>query len=159
MTMRKKNATQVKTADFSDFGYEYTPKNPAKDSNYGVSRDRVNPLVAGLEKVSNVTVTENMAKAYKSTMDHLLDFFGNAGAMRKRSEPDIVQLFSKAFAEDRLLALKALFYIRDVRGGQGERRTFKVCMKWIAENYPDIFIKNIPNVPLFGRFDDLYCVF
>lgn len=71
-----------------------------------------NPLVAGLEKASNVTVTENMAKAYKSTLDSLLDFFGNAGALRKRSEEDVIQLFSKAFAQDRLLALKALFYIR-----------------------------------------------
>ena len=157
MTMRKKNATQV---GFSDFGYEYTPQRRGTSDEVSIFKfEPANPLVAGLEKASNVTVTENLAKAYKSTMDNLLDFFGNAGAMRKRSEGDIVQLFSKAFAEDRLLALKALFYIRDVRGGQGERRTFKVCMKWIAENYPDIFIKNIPNVPVFGRFDDLYCVF
>ena len=130
---RKKNATQTVTPDFSDFGYEYTPRNPVKDISYGVSRDRVNPLVAGLEKASNVTVTENLAKAYKSTMDNLLDFFGNAGAMRKRTEVDIVQIFSKAFAEDRLLALKALFYVRDVRGGQGERRTFRICLKWLAD--------------------------
>jgi hypothetical protein len=160
MTMRKKNATQSSVTDFSDFGYEYTPKAPARNwGMVGRNGELVNPLVAGLEKASNVTVTENAAKAYKSTMDHLLDFFGNAGAMRKRPEIDIIQLFSKAFAEDRLLALKALFYIRDVRGGQGERRTFRICLKWLADNYPDLVQKNILNVPLFGRWDDLYTLF
>ncbi len=160
MTMRKKNATQFNVADqIGDFGYEYTPKSGVRSGESTFKFEPANPLVAGLEKASNVTVTENLAKAYKSTMDSLLDFFGNAGAMRKRSEADIVQLFSKAFAEDRLLALKALFYIRDVRGGQGERRTFRVCLKYLAENYPDIVHKNIANVPLYGRWDDLYTLF
>lgn len=122
-------------------------------------RPSINPLVAGLEQASNVTITENTAKAYKSTLNYLLDFFGNAGALRKRSDDDIVGYFSKAFAQDKLLALKALFYIRDVRGGQGERKTFRVILKWLANNYPDVFIKNIKNIPDYGRFDDLYCVF
>ena len=157
--MRKKNAIQ---AGIGDFGYEYTPKKLTKEEYGDLGPYRflaANPLVAGLEKASNVTVTENAAKAYKSTLDSLLDFFGNAGAMRKRTEADITQLFSKAFAEDRLLAVKALFYIRDVRGGQGERRTFRICLKWLADNYPDIVEKNIANIPVYGRWDDLYTLY
>jgi hypothetical protein len=57
------------------------------------------------------------------------------------------------------LALKALFYIRDVRGGQGERKTFRTILKWLANNYPDIVRKNLLNVPLYGRWDDLYILF
>lgn len=119
----------------------------------------MNPLVAGLEKASNLTQTENGALAYKSTLNYLLDFFGNAGALRKRQDDDVTQLFSKAFAEDKLLALKTLFYIRDVRGGQGERKTFRTALKWLANNYPEIVHKNLRNIPLYGRWDDMYALF
>lgn len=148
-----KNATQL-----GQFGYEdvQSVRQSILENQF---RPTVNPLVAGLEKASNVTVTENMALAYKSTLNHLLDFFGNAGAMRKRTDADVVSLFSKAFAEDRLLALKTLFYIRDVRGGQGERKTFRTILKWLAVNYPDVVRKNIQNVSVYGRWDDLYTLF
>lgn len=115
-----------------------------------------NPLVNGLEKVSNLTLTENGALTNKSTLNDILDFFGSGGALRSRSEENIVSIFSKAFAQDKLLALKILFYFRDIRGGQGERRTFKIILNWLAKNYPDIVKKNIENIPFFGRFDDLY---
>ena len=145
-----KNATQ--------FGYEDVEavQNSIVENRF---RPTVNPLVAGLENASNVTVTENLALAYKSTLDSLLDFFGNAGAMRKRTEAEVIQLFSKAFAEDRLLALKTLFYIRDVRGGQGERKTFRVILKWLALNYPEIVRKNVLNVSTYGRWDDMFVLF
>lgn len=121
--------------------------------------NKINPLVAGLEKVSNLTQTENGALAYKSTLNYLLDFFGNAGALRTRQDSEVIQLFSKAFAEDKLLALKTLFYIRDVRGGQGERKTFRTILKWLAKNYPDIVHKNFLNIPLYGRWDDMFTLF
>jgi hypothetical protein len=118
-----------------------------------------NLLVTVLENANSLTVTENFALTYKSTLNYLLDFFGNAGGMRNRSESDIISLFTKAFAEDRLLALKTLFYIRDVRGGQGERRTFRVILHWLANNYSDIVKKNLLNVPFYGRWDDLFSLF
>lgn len=120
---------------------------------------KINPLVAGLEKVSNFTQTENGALTQKSTLNYLLDFFGNAAAFRKRNDNDVINLFSKAFAEDKLLALKCLFYIRDIRGGQGERKTFRIVLKWLANNYPDVVDKNFLNIPLYGRWDDLFTLF
>jgi len=122
-------------------------------------RPTVNPLVAGLEDASNLTTTANGAVAYKSSLSFVLDFFGNGAALRNRSDSDVIQLFSKAFAEDRLLALKTLFYIRDVRGGQGERKTFRTILKWLANNYADVVRKNLANVALYGRYDDLYSLF
>ena len=155
----KKTASNTKNAvvkDPSQFGYEEVE---AIQTAVLENRFRPNPLVAGLENASNITVTENLALAYKSTLSHLLDFFGNAGALRKRNDDEVIQLFTKAFAEDKLLALKTLFYIRDVRGGQGERKTFRTILKWLASNYPEIVRKNLLNVPLYGRWDDVYSLF
>ena len=118
-----------------------------------------NPLVAGMAVNANVAYTLNGAKSNASSLDACVDFFGKGAAMRSQSDAAVIDLFSKAFYQDRLIALKTLFYIRDIREGQGCRREFRICMKWLAENYPDVFKKNIKNIPEFGRYDDLFCVF
>lgn len=117
-----------------------------------------NPFVGAMQVASNYTVTEKGALTNKSTLSCVLDFFGAAGAVRSRSDADVIKLFSKAFAEDRLLALKILFYIRDVRQGQGERKTFRTIAKWLGENYPDVVRKNLANISFYGRYDDLYAL-
>ena len=104
-----------------------------------------------------MTTTENGAATLKSTLKNTVDFFGLGSALRSREEADVISLFSKAFAEDPLVAVKTLFYIRDVRGGQGERKTFRTLFKWLAKEYPQVAIKNLLNVVEFGRWDDLYC--
>lgn len=115
-----------------------------------------NPFVQAMQVQSNFTTTENGALTNKSTLNYVLDFFGAGGAIRSRSENDVVTLFSKAFSQDRLLATKILFYLRDVREGQGERKTFRTLLKWLAVNYPDVVRKNLDNIAFFGRYDDLY---
>jgi hypothetical protein len=81
--------------------------------------------------------------------------FGMGGAYRKRSDDDCILLFKNALEEDEVLALKCLFYIRDVRGGQGERRFFRVCYKWLAKKYPEIARRNFKLISEYGRWDDL----
>lgn len=117
-----------------------------------------NAFVKAMRVESNFTTTEKGAKTNKSTLNDVLDWFGAGGALRQRDEASIINLFSKAFAQDRLLAMKVLCYFRDIREGQGERKTFQVIMKWLANNYPEIAKKNIINVPFYGRFDDLYAL-
>ena len=113
-------------------------------------------FVSALKQENNYTLTENGAVALKSTNSALVDLFGQIGAMRKRPDADIESAFSKAFAEDKLLATKMAFYARNVRGGLGERRTARIIFKFLAKLYPDVMKKNIQFLPLFGRYDDLY---
>lgn len=115
-----------------------------------------NKFMNGLKNESNYTYTENGALTYKSTLDGLLDLFALGGAYRTRSDADVINLFMKAFAEDEVHALKCLFYLRDVRGGQGERRFFRVVTKWLAREHTDAMKRNLKYVPEFGRWDDLY---
>lgn len=105
---------------------------------------------------SSMTRTENGATALRSTGSDLLNFFANSAAMRTRSEVEIANLFSKAFAEDNLLAVKMLFWLRNVRGGAMERRAFRVALKWLAVNNPEWVVANIHLLSVFGRWDDLY---
>ena len=102
--------------------------------------------------------TENGAFAYDSTAQGaLLDLFSQIGALRPRTEREIEQKFAAAFKEDRLLATKMLFYAGDIReGGLGERRTFRICLRWLAECFPNIVLKNLALIPHFNRWDSMF---
>lgn len=118
----------------------------------------MNEFLKALKSENNYTKTKNGAVAYKSTMNACLDAFGSLGAMRFSSDEDIVRVFSKAFAENRALATKMLFYMRDIRGGQGARKVFRVIIKWLAETAPQYVINNLDNFLEYGRGDDVICL-
>lgn len=109
-----------------------------------------------LKQNTNVAHTTNGARAYATTGSAVLDFFSKSGALRNTSEQEKNALFTKAFAEDPILALKALFYTRDCRSGQGERDTFRTIASYMANYHTDAMASNITLVPFFGRWDDLY---
>ena len=115
-----------------------------------------NKLLNAVKEATNVTRTENGAVTRNTTMSALLDLFGTGAAYRTRSESDCIVLFQKAFDENPVYALKCLFYLRDARGGQGERRFFRVVTKWLADNKTAVMKRNLKYVPEFGRWDDLY---
>ena len=115
-----------------------------------------NVFMNGLKSANNYAITENGALTHKSTMDGLMDLFAMGAAYRSRSDEDVILLFKNAFAADPVYAMKCLFYIRDVRGGQGERRFFRVATKWLASNETDAMKRNLIHVPEFGRWDDLF---
>lgn len=119
----------------------------------------MNTFMNELKKETNFNETANGALAHKSTLSKVYDMFAFGGAYRKRSEDDCILLFKEAFEEDEALAMKCLFYLRDILCGQGERRFFRVCYKWLANTYPDIAKRNLENIPYFGRYDDIYCLF
>lgn len=106
-----------------------------------------------------LVTTENGADAFDSTSNRNLDLFFHINAMRGQSEEAMHRLFQVAFADNPLDAMKILFWSRDIRGGQGERNTFRVLLNWMAVNHPNVMRKNLHLVAEYGRWDDLFSVF
>ena len=118
----------------------------------------MNKLLNGLIDETNYKLTENGATTHRTTKSNLLDMFAMGGAMRNRSEEDIILMFRKAFAENQSYALKCLFYLRDILQGQGERRFFRVCINDLAKTNPEAVKRNLELIPQYGRYDDLYAL-
>lgn len=112
-----------------------------------------------LKQESNKTFTENGAATLKTTQSDCLDMFATIGALRRESDEEITSRFIRAFAEDKDIAMKLLFYARDIRGGLGERKVFRVILNWLAYNQPDTVRKNLSYIAEYGRFDDLLVLF
>lgn len=111
-----------------------------------------------LKQEANLTHTENGAVTYISTQSACLDLFATVGALRGADDAEIEARFVRAYTEDPDLAMKLLFFARDIRGGIGERRVFRVILSWLAKNEPQSVEKNLKYVAEFGRFDDLLCL-
>lgn len=107
-----------------------------------------------LENELNTTTTANGAKAYKSTGSRNLDLFGKIAACRN-DVPQAVRLFNLAYAEDSETATRILFWARDVRGGQGERKVFRELFKELVRNDAKIGASLVKLIPEYGRWDDL----
>lgn len=102
------------------------------------------------------TRTENGAVALNTSGDARLDLFGAIGSLREADENRITTLFAEAYAQDKLFATKIAFYARDIRGGLGERKTFRTIIRYMAEKHPEALRPNLDLVGVFGRYDDLY---
>lgn len=111
---------------------------------------------------TNDAKTANGAVTHSTSNNSVLDMFFLAGASRNMSVSEIQELFIKAYNENKELALKCLFYARDVREGAGERRFFRICFKYLYEHNllskadKLIALKLLPFIPEFGRWDDLF---
>ena len=115
----------------------------------------MNRLLNGMRNATNVTRTENDAVARETTGSELLDFFSQGGALRG-NEHRAETLFGNAWSENKLAALKLMFYFRDVRGGQGQRQAFRVQLKYLTNMSPDTVRANMNLLAEYGRWDDLY---
>ena len=108
-----------------------------------------------LKKTANKTYTENGAVAHRTSGKDCLDLFAAIGALRRADDQDICSRFLKAYAENPDLAMKILFYARDVRGGLGERRVFRSILTWLASNEKGSVVRNLPYIAEYGRWDDV----
>lgn len=120
--------------------------------------DFMNKLSNTLNNEYNYSMTENGAIGYRTSGKELLDLNFAVASLRHMSESDIVNKFMRAFYENKLLAMKWLFFARDVREGLGERRLFRVVMEHIANEEPNMVSALIKLVPEYGRYDDLWCL-
>ena len=104
------------------------------------------------------TLTENGAVALNTTSDKVLNLFSTVGALRNTDNTRIETKVADAFNENPLLTLKCLFWARDIREGAGERETFRVAMRYLANHHPWAVKANLHLFGEYGRFDDLYCL-
>lgn len=104
------------------------------------------------------TRTENGAVALSTTGDARLDLFGSIGSLREADAQRIIVLTEEAWKQDPLFATKIAFYARDIRGGLGERRTFRIILQHLASKHPEAVIPNLDLIGVFGRYDDMYAL-
>ena len=102
--------------------------------------------------------TENGALGLRTTGTALLDVNFKLSSYRNMSEDQILADYMKAWKEDKDLALKYLFYARDILEGAGERRYFRVILKHLANDgkFP---VELIGKIAEYGRYDDLFELF
>ncbi len=112
-------------------------------------------MLNAIKKEANRTYTENGAVTLVSTYSDCLDLFATVGALRKASEQEILNRFIRAYTEDPDKAMKIIFFARDIRGGLGERRVFRIVMTYLAAHEPASVKKNIEYFGEYGRYDDL----
>ena len=112
-----------------------------------------------LEEQADYTRTLNGAVTHGSTGDACLDLFAMAGGMRYRKVADIIRMFELAYIENRELAMKLLFHIRDIREGMGERKMFRTLLRHVAFRWPESARKNVRLIAEYGRWDDLLCLY
>lgn len=105
---------------------------------------------------NNITNTENGDKAYKSSLNGLSDLLFKAGVMRSSSYDEVIKIFIPALSENPLYAIRLLFYIRDIRGGQGCKNFFYKSMNYLMLFYPDIFNSCIQYIPEYGSWKDIF---
>lgn len=110
------------------------------------------------EMKNEKAITTNGAVGYKTSGKNLLDLNFQVTTLRKLSEDEISAKFVDAFYENKMLAMKWLFYVRDAREGIGERRTFRAIMKYLAKNRPEVAQAVVSLIPEYGRYDDMLCL-
>jgi len=108
-------------------------------------------LISALQ--SDDASTANGAVTHSTTDSSLLDFFSIAGSMRNLPDSKIIRAWDKAYIENPELALKMLLWVRDCRGGAGERRTFRVIYNHLKTADRNRIMVRIPEI---GRWDDIW---
>jgi len=108
-----------------------------------------------LKTGANTAYTENGAVTCFTTGSDCLDLFATIGALRHEYDTKLIRRFNRAWAENSDLAIRMLFFARDIRGGLGERRIFRTILRYIANSYSSSVVKNIKFIAEYGRFDDL----
>jgi hypothetical protein len=99
--------------------------------------------------------TANGMKARKSTANACVDLFFKIGASRGK---DITKDFVAAYVENKELALRIALWVRDVRGGAGEREIFRQILKYLDKHEPADAARLLLKVPEVGRWDDIFVV-
>ena len=111
--------------------------------------------------------TKEGATAYEHSLNHALEFFSKAGSLYDtktktsyyEGEATALELFINSWIVDKALSFALLLWLRDCRGGAGNRSGSRAIYKWLAENDKNWLRENLHQLPMVGRWDDLRSLF
>lgn len=110
--------------------------------------------------------TNEGGNQYEHTLDHALEFFSKAGSLFDNgygsfygNRESALSLFQKTWIVDKEISFKLLLWLRDCRGGAGNRSAFRSIIKWLSEHDAKWIAENIDWIPYVGRWDDLRSLF
>lgn len=115
----------------------------------------IKEMIQVVENTKNFSTTENGAVGYKTTGSKLVDLNFRIPSMRGGLSNQDIQDFILALNENLEYAVKWMFYVRDVRGGLGERDTFIHLFKIFYGNHRPQAINCISLIAEYGRWKDL----
>ncbi len=95
--------------------------------------------------------TFNNAVTLATSGHPVLDFFNAAG----NRNVNLDRQFDIAHSADPKLAFRVSLWTRDIRGGAGERQTFRNLLLHFESHYADELIQMLPKIPELGRWDDV----
>jgi hypothetical protein len=105
---------------------------------------------------SKKTRTTNGMKALTNTSNELVDLFFKAGSARGQ---DLTQQFTTAFSVEPDLAVRLALWVRDARGGAGERQMGRDFLKSLENDKEGVHLLLTTNLLQklveLGRWDDL----
>lgn len=111
--------------------------------------------------------TKNNATTYHHSLNHNLEFFSKAGSLFSKrksaygpnTESSALELFISSWAANKIKSMQLLFWVRDIRGGAGNRSGFREIITWLAQTDPEWLKLNIELIPTYGRWDDLFSLY
>jgi hypothetical protein len=95
--------------------------------------------------------TFNGADTFSTSGSYVLNLFKAVG----QRGANLSKEFDLAVSEDKNLAIRALAWTRDIRGGAGEREVVRNILRHMEKHYLKDLISFMPFIPEYGRWDDL----
>lgn len=121
-------------------------------------------MTSAFTAAMNTTTTWNGAKSLSpKEADATGNHSGRIGlfykGVRDLPTPALYAYLREASAENKIDTLILSYYIRDCRGGKGERDLGRRAITWYGLEYPLRMLKTIHLLPEYGRWDDLLIFF
>lgn len=108
------------------------------------------------QAVNSTAETTNGAVTNHLSLNKNVDMFFLAGASRGK---DITSTFAAALVEDPEVAVRIAMWARDIRGGSGERQTFRNLFSYLVKSEPPLAARVLTKIPEIGRWDDVLVAF
>ena len=108
-----------------------------------------------INEINNVSVTENGAIGYSTSGKTLVDINFSVASLRNVPDKDVQNKIHELYIENPMIAVKWIFFAGDVREGLGERRLFRLAIKQLISENPEVVKRVLKLIPEYTRWDNL----